>query len=87
MNDLNGPPRRQREQLKAKIDELEDASAGDEIRARLGALEAAVGLDVDASDAARELALEHGVDLSEIEGSGQEGRVVKGDVEAAIADD
>ena len=41
-------------------------------------------VDVDITDAARELAEEHGVDLSTIEGTGKDGRILKGDVEKAI---
>lgn len=40
--------------------------------------------DVDITGAARELAEEHGLDLSGLEGTGKEGRILKGDVEKAI---
>ncbi len=40
--------------------------------------------DVEITDAARELAEEHGLDLSEIEGTGKEGRILKSDVDKAI---
>jgi len=43
-----------------------------------------VSAEIDATDAARELAEEHGIDLETIEGSGKDGRIVKGDVEATI---
>lgn len=43
-----------------------------------------LGLEVEATDAARELAAEHGLSLAEIEGSGEDGRIVKSDVEEAI---
>lgn len=39
---------------------------------------------VDATDAARELAVEEGVDLVDIGGTGSDGRVLKSDVEAAV---
>jgi len=39
---------------------------------------------VDITDAARELAEEHGIDLSAIEGSGKEGRILKSDIDKAI---
>jgi pyruvate/2-oxoglutarate dehydrogenase complex dihydrolipoamide acyltransferase (E2) component len=39
---------------------------------------------VDATNAARELAAEHGVDLAEVAGSGEEGRVLVDDVRAVI---
>ncbi|MFQ5746057.1 MAG: 50S ribosomal protein L21 [Gemmatimonadota bacterium] len=39
---------------------------------------------VEATPAAAALAEEHGIDLSTIEGSGKEGRILKGDVEKAI---
>lgn len=40
--------------------------------------------DIDVTPAAAELAEEEGIDLSELEGTGKEGRILKGDVEAAI---
>lgn len=40
--------------------------------------------DVDAEDAARELAETYDIDLSEVEGTGEEGRVLHEDVEAAL---
>lgn len=42
--------------------------------------------DVDITDAARDLAEEHGLDLSTIEGTGKEGRILKSDVEKAIGE-
>lgn len=39
---------------------------------------------VDATDAARALADEEGVDLGSLEGTGEDGRVLKSDVEAAL---
>jgi len=38
----------------------------------------------DITDAARELAEEHGIDLATIEGSGKEGRILKSDIDKAI---
>jgi pyruvate/2-oxoglutarate dehydrogenase complex dihydrolipoamide acyltransferase (E2) component len=81
---LSGPASRQRQQLASAIERVADDAAGDDIRARLSALEDAVGLGVDATDEARELALEHGIDLAALEGSGQDGRVLVGDVEDAV---
>lgn len=43
--------------------------------------------EFDATEAAVALAEEADVDLSEVEGSGKDGRVVKSDVEAALAED
>jgi pyruvate/2-oxoglutarate dehydrogenase complex dihydrolipoamide acyltransferase (E2) component len=40
--------------------------------------------DVDAEDAARDLAETYDIDLSEIEGTGEEGRVLEDDVVAAL---
>lgn len=40
---------------------------------------------VDATDSAKELAAAHGIDLASVKGSGADGRIVKADVEAAIA--
>lgn len=42
--------------------------------------------DIDTTGAAAELAAELGVDLSDIEGSGKDGRITKADVEKAAAD-
>ena len=41
------------------------------------------GEDVDATDSARELAKDEGVDLADVDGTGKDGRVLKSDVEAA----
>ncbi len=46
---------------------------------------AAAGADeINITDAARELAEAHGIDLATLEGSGQGGRILKGDVDKAI---
>jgi pyruvate/2-oxoglutarate dehydrogenase complex dihydrolipoamide acyltransferase (E2) component len=42
--------------------------------------------EIDATDSARELANEHGVDLNEVEGSGKDGRVTQDDVKQFLAD-
>lgn len=42
-------------------------------------------VEIDATDGAKELAEEEDVDLSQVQGSGAEGRVTKGDVEDFIA--
>lgn len=39
---------------------------------------------IDATDTAVELAEEHDIDLSEVKGSGTDGRILKSDVEALI---
>jgi large subunit ribosomal protein L21 len=41
--------------------------------------------EIDATDAAAELAEEHGLELAAIEGTGKEGRILKSDVEAAVS--
>ena len=41
--------------------------------------------DIDITDVAREMAEAHGLDLAAIEGTGKGGRILKKDVEAAIA--
>lgn len=40
--------------------------------------------ELDATDTAVELAEEHGVDLTKVEGTGADGRILKSDVEAVI---
>jgi len=42
--------------------------------------------EVDASNEARSLAAEAGIDLATIEGTGKEGRILKADVQSAIAE-
>lgn len=41
--------------------------------------------EIVATDSAIELAAEHGIDLSEIEGSGADGKIIKVDVAKAVA--
>jgi pyruvate/2-oxoglutarate dehydrogenase complex dihydrolipoamide acyltransferase (E2) component len=41
---------------------------------------------IDATDAARELAAENGIDLAAIEGTGKDGLITVGDVRKAIAE-
>lgn len=42
--------------------------------------------EIDATDGAKELAEEENVDLSQVEGTGADGRITKGDVESYIAE-
>ena len=53
-----------------------------EVEAKPAAVEAPV--EVDATDTARSLAEENGIDLATIEGTGKEGRILKSDVAKAI---
>lgn len=53
-----------------------------EVEAKPAAAEAPV--EVDATDTARSLAEENGIDLATIEGTGKEGRILKSDVAKAI---
>lgn len=41
--------------------------------------------EIDATDAAKALAAEHGIDLKDVKGTGTDGRVTKDDVEATHA--
>ena len=43
-------------------------------------------VEVDATDAARALAKEEDVDLADVDGSGDDGRVLKSDVKALVDD-
>lgn len=61
---------------------LADSAAAAHADAERAGMEA----EVDATDAARELAEENGVSLADVEGSGEGGRVTKGDVEAYLAE-
>jgi len=49
------------------------------------ATEAGEADGIDVTDAAAELADEHGLELAEIEGTGKDGRILKSDVEAAAS--
>ncbi|MFB6240290.1 MAG: 50S ribosomal protein L21 [Gemmatimonadota bacterium] len=40
--------------------------------------------DVDITDAARELADEHGIDITTLDGTGKDGRILKADVQEAV---
>ena len=46
--------------------------------------EAVIPEDLAITNAARELAEEHGIDVTKIEGTGKDGRVLKGDVQAVV---
>ena len=63
----------------------------DNFDARLAALEGggaapAAGTSYDATDAAAALMAEHRVDPSEVTGTGEDGRILKADVERHIAE-
>lgn len=49
-----------------------------------GPLDEEEELDIDATDEARDLAVEHGIDLREVEGTGHEGRITVADVRGEI---
>jgi len=55
-------------------------------RAAPAPAEEAAEEEIDATPAAEALAAEEGIDLADVEGSGEEGRILKSDVEAAAAD-
>jgi large subunit ribosomal protein L21 len=75
-----------------ELEEEEAAEAGDEAAEADVADEAAaadeagavIPDEVDITGAARELAEEHGLDVTGIEGTGKEGRILKSDVQDAI---
>ena len=64
------------EEAEAEEPEVEEPAAAEEAEEEV--------VEISATDAARELAEEHGLELSEVEGTGQDGRVLKSDVEAAV---
>ncbi len=73
--------------LKSDVQEAVEAAedAGDEEPGEEPADgDAVIPDDVDITNAARELAEEHGVDVTAIEGTGKDGRVLKSDVQEAI---
>lgn len=43
--------------------------------------------EIDATDAARELAEENGIDLADVAGTGADGRIVIGDIRALLDDE
>jgi len=53
-------------------------------KAKAPAAEPTAPVAIEATDTARTLAEEHGIDLATLEGSGKEGRILKSDVEKAI---
>ena len=58
--------------------------AADKPAKKAAETKAVVAAEANITDAARVLADEHGIDLATIEGSGQGGRILKGDVDKAI---
>jgi pyruvate/2-oxoglutarate dehydrogenase complex dihydrolipoamide acyltransferase (E2) component len=42
------------------------------------------GAEIEATDAAKELAEEHGVNLAAVEGTGEDGKITKGDVQKVV---
>lgn len=75
------PAKPEKKAAKAKKEPAEKAPPKEEAAA---VAEAPAAEEVDITDAARELAEEHGIDLAAIEGTGKDGRILKGDVEKAI---
>lgn len=69
-----------REDIRA---EAPDARFGEEANSEAGA--PSESSEVDATDSARELAAERGVDLADVSGSGADGRITKADVESHSA--
>lgn len=71
--------------VQAAVDEAEEtAPAEEEDEAEDRDAGPGIPEDVDITGAARELALEHGVDVARIEGTGKDGRILKSDVQEAI---
>jgi len=66
------------------VEALEDEKAADDEESGADAEEPGAAEEVDATDAAAELAAEHDLDLADVEGTGKEGRILKSDVQAAI---
>ena len=55
-------------------------------KAKAPAAEPTAPVAIEATETARTLAEEHGIDLATLEGTGKEGRILKSDVEKAIKD-
>lgn len=68
------------------IGKLPSEAATDIQRHAAGDFSVEDNAEVDATDAARELANENSLSLSEVDGTGQDGRVTVDDVKAALAD-
>jgi len=74
--------------LKSDVQEAVDALESGEEEQEPVRAEEEQGLtadEVDITDAARELADEHGIDITTIEGTGKDGRVLKSDVQDAVS--
>jgi len=75
--------------IAALVDALEEEEAGeageDEEPVRAEEEQGLTAEEVDITDAARELADEHGIDITTLEGTGKDGRVLKSDVQDAVS--
>lgn len=77
------------QQMAQKVLDAETLATGGEPRegVQLGVaqlLGADVAREIDATDEAKQLAAEHGIELATIEGTGKDGRILKADVEQLI---
>jgi len=73
------------EQLEQIREEAPGSVTGEAASSPAEAAAASESSSPDATDSARELAAERGIDLSDVEGTGADGRITKSDVEAASA--
>lgn len=68
-----------------ELDELQQADPHNAQRIQAGLLiPVQHAMEADATDEARTLAAEHGIDLHDVTGTGKDGRIIKADVEAHI---
>lgn len=74
-----------REDLEKRQVPIDEAQAAADAAAKTAAATASAAQQVDATPAALEHAESLGVDISQIKGTGKDGKVTKGDVEAAVA--
>jgi len=85
------PPKKEKEAPKKEAPAAKQEAAAPEPKAEKAAATPkaattpdAAGPEFDITDAARELAEEHGLDLAAIKGTGKEGRILKSDIDKAI---
>lgn len=68
-----------------RFDPIREADGPEDVSSRWEAEQAGPWDGVDATDSAVELAVENGLTPDDVTGTGEDGRVLKGDVEAALS--
>ncbi|MDX1577361.1 MAG: 50S ribosomal protein L21 [Gemmatimonadota bacterium] len=79
-----GEPAAEAAPVEVEAPEEAEATAAEASEEEAGEAPEPEAAEIDITGAARELAEEHGLDLTGIEGTGKDGRILKSDVEKAI---